>query len=87
MELTERQKKFLIENQDRYTIRKFGKIFNMSGAKVLEIYSQMVDSGEFKKYYVNPLPYALGRKGKKNGLEDKGEIREQTEGIRTDIGG
>lgn len=82
MELTETQKKFLIDNQDRFTIEKFGRIFKTNGMKVFEYYSDMVDSGEFKKYYVNPLPHCVGRKGfQKNEQRDERES-EQEDGER-----
>lgn len=68
VELTKNQLEFLIKNEDRYTIKKFAKLFNCTPKEVYAVYDRITDTPEYKKYILERVAYITKqiKKGGKN---------------------
>jgi hypothetical protein len=80
VELTKRQIEFLIKNEDRYTIRKFAKLFKCTPKEVYETYDRITDTPEYKKYILEKVATITDKikKGEKKNeqMERTGENRQ-----------
>ena len=60
--LSEKEKKFIVDRQDMYSLGELGEKLGRDPHEIYDCYSDMVDSGEYIKYYDKPKIFEVRKR-------------------------